>query len=72
MAPRLLRRELLDGGWRELTVSGEHALELQRLPDLHRDPFDRILVAQARVEGWPLWTADRTVLGYGDPVVEMD
>lgn len=66
--PRLLRRGLIANGYRELSVTGEHANELAHLPMLHRDPFDRMLVCQARVEGFPLLTADRTVAAYGEPV----
>jgi PIN domain nuclease of toxin-antitoxin system len=65
---RALRRGLLLNGWRELPVSGEHAVELAALPPLHRDPFDRILVCQARVEGCVLLTADDELLAYGAPV----
>jgi PIN domain nuclease of toxin-antitoxin system len=65
---RALRRGLLLNGWRELPVSGEHALELAALPALHRDPFDRILVCQARVEGCTLLTADDQLTAYGEPV----
>lgn len=65
---RRLWRLLLTHGYRELAVSGEHAIALEQLPMLHRDPFDRLLVAQARVEGLVLVTADAAVAGYGDPV----
>ncbi len=53
-----LRRALLTVGYDELSIAGSHGLELGRLPPLHRDPFDRILVAQARVEALTLLTAD--------------
>ncbi len=66
--PRRLWRLLLANGYRELRVSGEHAIALNDLPRLHGDPFDRILVAQARVEGLLLLTVDKTVARYGDPV----
>jgi PIN domain nuclease of toxin-antitoxin system len=49
--PRLLRRGLLNNGYHELSVTGEHAVAVANLPPLHRDPFDRILVAQSIVEG---------------------
>jgi PIN domain nuclease of toxin-antitoxin system len=64
----LLRRALLANGYLELPVTGEHTIELARLPPLHRDPFDRILVCQARTLGCPLVTTDRVVAGYGAPV----
>jgi PIN domain nuclease of toxin-antitoxin system len=66
--PRLLRRGLLDNGYLELTISGAHALAVGDLPNLHEDPFDRILVAQATVEGVLLVTADAVVAGYPGPI----
>lgn len=66
--PRLLRRGLLDNGYRELPVSGDHAVALDGLPSVHKDPFDRLLVAQARSEGFVLLTADRRLALYGSPV----
>lgn len=66
--PRRLWRMLLISGYRELPVSGEHAVAVLDLPPLHKDPFDRILVAQARVEGLTLLTADKMVAKYGDGV----
>lgn len=66
--PRRLWRLLLANGYRELRVSSEHAIALKDLPFLHGDPFDRILVAQARVEGLLLLTVDKTVAKYGDGV----
>lgn len=62
--PRLLRRGLLDNGWHELAISSEHAIAVERLPALHRDPFDRILLAQADIEGMLLLTSDDTVSQY--------
>jgi PIN domain nuclease of toxin-antitoxin system len=66
--PRLLRRALLDNGYRELAVTGEHAVAVANLPPLHRDPFDRILVAQSVVEGITLLTSDPRVAQYPAPV----
>jgi PIN domain nuclease of toxin-antitoxin system len=63
-----LRRMLLLHGYREIAVSGEHALAVSSLPDLHKDPFDRLLVAQTRVEGIHLLTHDATVAQYGDGI----
>ena len=48
---RQLRRGLLDNGYSELAVTSAHALAVDELPKLHRDPFDRMLLAQSRVEG---------------------
>ena len=61
---RLLRRGLLDNGYEELAVTGAHAVALDTLPSLHKDPFDRILLAQAQVEGITLLTADKRVAQY--------
>ncbi|MGE0222295.1 MAG: type II toxin-antitoxin system VapC family toxin [Acetobacteraceae bacterium] len=66
--PRLLRRGLLDNGYEELPVFSQHAVAVDLLPPLHRDPFDRILVAQAQVEGITLLTADPLVAQYPGPV----
>jgi PIN domain nuclease of toxin-antitoxin system len=66
--PRLLRRGLLDNGYRELPVGSEHAVAIDSLPPLHKDPFDRLLVAQAMVEGITLLTADASVAQYPGPV----
>jgi PIN domain nuclease of toxin-antitoxin system len=66
--PRLLRRGLLENGATELTITSDHGLALVGLPPIHKDPFDRIQVAQARVEGLVLLTADPVVAQYGSPV----
>jgi PIN domain nuclease of toxin-antitoxin system len=66
--PRLLRRGLLDNGYRELPITSEHAVTLDSLRPVHKNPFDRILVAQSIVEGIPLLTADPTVARYSGPV----
>lgn len=63
----VLRRELLENGFGELAVSGAHAVAVIDLPAIHRDPIDRMLVAQARLEGITLLTADRAVAAYGAP-----
>jgi PIN domain nuclease of toxin-antitoxin system len=66
--PRRLWRMLLVNGYRELPVSSEHTIAVNELPPLHKDPFDRILVAQARVEGLLLLTVDKAVAKYGEGV----
>jgi PIN domain nuclease of toxin-antitoxin system len=66
--PRLLRRGLLDNGYSELPITSEHAVAVDGLPPIHKDPFDRILVAQAMVEGVALLTADPLVAQYPAPV----
>lgn len=52
-------------GFQELPVTAEHALTAGALPPHHRDPFDRMLVAQSRCEGLTLVTADRALVPYG-------
>ncbi|HKS77216.1 MAG TPA: type II toxin-antitoxin system VapC family toxin [Terriglobales bacterium] len=66
--PRVLRRGLLDNGYRELPISSEHVVAIESLPALHKDPFDRILIAQATVEGIPLLTVDSLVAKYPGPI----
>lgn len=65
---RLLRRGLLDNGYSELPIGSEHAVAIDSLPPIHKDPFDRILVAQAMVEGITLLTSDSLVAQYPGPV----
>jgi PIN domain nuclease of toxin-antitoxin system len=66
--PSLLRRELLENAYSEIPVSGPHAIAVLGLPLLHRDPFDRMLVAQATVEGITLLTLDKHLAQYAGPV----
>lgn len=66
--PRVLRRGLLDNGYAELPITSEHAVNIDSLPRLHKDPFDRILVAQAITEGITLLTTDTQVARYRGPV----
>lgn len=66
--PRLLRRELLDNGYGELPITSEHAVTVGSLPPIHKDPFDRLLVAQATVEGVTLLTGDEIVGRYPGPI----
>lgn len=49
--PRSLRRALFDNGYGELAITSEHAVAVDQLPPIHKDPFDRILIAQATIEG---------------------
>ena len=65
---RLLRRGLLDNGYTELPITSEHAINVDHLPSTHKDPFDRILVAQATVEGITLLTNDRKLADYPGPI----
>ena len=66
--PRLLRRGLLDNGYTELPVTSQHAVSIDSLPPLHKDPFDRLLLAQALSEGITLLTADAQLARYPGPV----
>lgn len=66
--PRRLRRGLLDNGYGELPIHSDHVVVLDSLPVIHKDPFDRILVAQAVAEGIELLTTDPQVAQYGGPV----
>ncbi|MDZ4729468.1 MAG: type II toxin-antitoxin system VapC family toxin [Xanthomonadales bacterium] len=68
---RRLWRMLLVNGYRELPITSEHTVAVNELPALHKDPFDRILVAQARVEGLLLLTADKKVAKYGEGVQKI-
>jgi PIN domain nuclease of toxin-antitoxin system len=63
--------ERVDGsGFDRLPITFEHAREAARLPMLHADPFDRLLVAQARLEGLTLVTADHEIVAYDVAVLE--
>jgi len=66
--PRLLRRGLLDNGYTELHVTSQHVVSLDDLPSLHKDPFDRLLLAQAISEGITLLTGDAHLARYPGPV----
>ncbi|MER2529462.1 MAG: type II toxin-antitoxin system VapC family toxin [Candidatus Competibacter denitrificans] len=68
---RLLRRGLLDNGYSELPIRSEHVVVFDRLPPLHKDPFDRLLIAQALVEGVTLLTADEQIARYPAPVQKL-
>ena len=63
-----IRNLLFANGWTELDVTGLHAVAASALPLLHNDPFDRMLIAQATVEGVTLLTSDRIVARYPGPV----
>ena len=66
--PNLLRGKLLRGGYQEIPITSDHSIVAGGLPLLHRDPFDRMLVAQAKVEGIVLLTADAVLAAYGESV----
>ena len=68
---RLLRRGLLDNGYSELPIMSEHVAAVEDLPAIHKDPFDRLLVAQATVEGITLLTLDLVVARYPGPIRKL-
>ncbi len=65
---RVLRHGLLDNGYQELAIVSAHVVAIDVLPPIHKDPFDRLLIAQAGVEGITLLTDDATVAKYPGPV----
>jgi len=69
--PRMLRRGLLDNGYEELAITSEHVVAIDSLPNIHKDPFDRLLIAQAMSEGIILLTSDDRLLQYGSPVQQV-
>ncbi len=66
--PGLLRRGLVENGYDELPVTSTHAMAVGHLPPIHKDPFDRLLVAQAESEGLLLLTGDERVASYPGPI----
>lgn len=67
---RLLRRALIDNGYSELPIFSEHVVEVNTLPMIHKDPFDRILIAQSMVEGIMLMTADESICQYQQAMIK--
>lgn len=65
---RKFRDGLIENGYNELAIQSEHALAAGLLPPIHRDPFDRILIAQAQVEHITLLTTDDKVTRYPGPI----
>lgn len=68
---RVLRRALVDNGYTELPIRSEHVVAIEDLPPIHKDPFDRLLVAQATVEGVILLTVDSVVAQYPGPIQQF-
>ena len=66
--PEPLRDSLLAIDFDEITILAPHAIAVGNLPFIHGDPFDRLLIAQAKVEGFTFLTADKILGRYGDPV----
>ena len=61
--------EKIEAGLQTLPVDWQHAAAVEKLPLHHRDPFDRLLVAQALTEGLPLVTGDPALRAYGVKVI---
>ena len=68
---RVLRRGLLDNGYQELPILSEHVVAVEGLAPIHKDPFDRLLIAQAQVEGISLLSNDELVAQYQGPVIKV-
>jgi len=66
--PREIRRQMMENGYEELPVSGSHVAALDSLGQTNKNPFDRLLIAQAMVEGITLLTADASVARYPGPI----
>ncbi|WP_433209422.1 type II toxin-antitoxin system VapC family toxin [Dactylosporangium sp. CS-047395] len=64
LQPADLPERIRDSGFRQLAVVAEHGIVAGRLPLIHRDPFDRMLIAQAQVEGFTLATRDADIQQY--------
>ncbi|MFI5916070.1 type II toxin-antitoxin system VapC family toxin [Dactylosporangium sp. NPDC051541] len=64
LGPADLPERIRDSGFRELHISSSHAIAAGRLPPIHRDPFDRMLIAQAQLEGLTLVTRDAHIQKY--------
>jgi PIN domain nuclease of toxin-antitoxin system len=65
---RILRRSLIDNSYGEMPILSSHVVAIDGLPPIHMDPFDRILIAQATVEGITLISADPIVMEYPGPI----
>ena len=69
--PERLRNQFLVNGYNEIDFTSLHGLAVQALPLLHRDPFDRALIAQARCENLVLMTADRDITLYEEAILAV-
>ena len=67
--PRRFRDRLVANQFLELSITSDHALAVVALPQIHKDPFDRILVAQATHEGITLLTSDTLLVQYPGPIM---
>ncbi|MGD0735420.1 MAG: type II toxin-antitoxin system VapC family toxin [Terracidiphilus sp.] len=69
--PREIRRQFIANGYEELPILGQHVVAIDSLSPIHKDPFDRILIAQAMVEGITLLTADPVIAQYPGPIKKV-
>jgi PIN domain nuclease of toxin-antitoxin system len=69
--PLRLRKQLIANGYQEVSIISDHALGIEQLPKFHKDPFDRVLIAQAKAEGLTLLTSDERVARYGEGVMSV-
>lgn len=67
--PTLLYRGLIGAGYIELPITTKHALGVEALPKIHKDPFDRMLLSQAISENYVFLTADRVLRQYPGPII---
>jgi PIN domain nuclease of toxin-antitoxin system len=67
--PFALYRGCLDNGYDELAITSRHVLAAGELPQIHKDPFDRLLLAQARAEGISLLTSDESLSRYSGNII---
>ena len=68
---RQWRSGLLDNGYNELSITSLHAMSVRDLPEIHKDPFDRLLLAQAMREDLTMVTADETLATYPGPILKV-
>jgi PIN domain nuclease of toxin-antitoxin system len=66
-----LRRLALDNGYEELNITIDHLETLMGLANIHKDPFDRLLIAQAKTEGMTLLTSDSIMATYGGDILQV-
>ena len=67
--PLTIYQALVENNYTELSITSSHATAIQHLQKIHKDPFDRMLIAQAIAENMLLMTADRTIVKYSAPVL---
>jgi len=69
--PYLVRDSILQFGYGEIGITSQHVLAVSTLSPIHKDPFDRLLIAQATIEGIVLLTADKTIARYPGPIKKV-